>query len=130
VKLKPTDDEQIPEFLRPSQYFTLAARQGYSLCMVARRHIVSQSTSDDGTDKLWDAVNRQLHATLVGHKRSVNHCAWYPDGKVLASTSDDGFVKLWNATSFQLRSTLAGHKEWVNHCAWSPDGTVLASASP
>jgi WD40 repeat protein len=81
------------------------------------------------TLKLWDAELGKELATLKGHTRSVDSCAFSPDGRRIVSGSYDKTLKLWDGESGEEISTLKGHTDRVTACAFSPDGRHIISAS-
>lgn len=109
------------------------------------------SASSDGTVKLWDVatlrdawesptvaegrrsleeVERQLAPiVLAADERSVNDCAFFPDGSRVVSASSDRSIRIWDAESGALRRTLFGHERDVYGCAVNPEGTLIASVS-
>ncbi|HEV2706541.1 MAG TPA: WD40 repeat domain-containing protein [Pyrinomonadaceae bacterium] len=87
------------------------------------------SASNDGTVRLWDAMQAKLRRVLAAHSAIVRSVAWSPDGSRLASASDDGTVRLWDAQTGELLQTLAEHSNSVSSVAWSPDGLAIASSS-
>jgi WD40 repeat protein len=80
-----------------------------------------------GEVKLWNAVTRQVRATLKGHKSNVSCVVFSPDGKTLASASSDRMVKLWDVATEQELATFKGHVGGVSFVCFSPDGKTLAS---
>jgi len=70
-----------------------------------------------------------LRCKLDGHRGSITHFTWSPDGKVLASGSVDRTIRLWDAQTGQELRSLSGHSSSISSIAWSPDGKVLASSS-
>lgn len=90
-------------------------------------HMIA-SGSDDGTIKLWSAVDGRFLKTLTGHKDSVRRIAFSPNGRTIASASWDKTVKVWGTTDGRLLRTLAVDEGYVNSVAYSPDGRVLISA--
>jgi WD40 repeat protein len=70
---------------------------------------------------------------LEGHRYSVQHLAFAPDGRTLATggglAHNAGEVKLWDLATGQERTTLSGHAAAVVAVAYSPDGQFLATAS-
>jgi WD40 repeat protein len=113
------------------------------------RHLVSAAA--DGTmrgwpldfdDSLWEswvAGRKRLSfeeaeqalrpLDLSGHERSVNHCAYAPDGAFLVSASSDHSLRIWRMPDGALLRTLLGHDGEVNGCDVSDDGTRIVSVS-
>jgi WD40 repeat protein len=87
------------------------------------------TSSDDGTARLWQAIEGTERAVLTGHAGGVWDCAFSPDGTLLATTSDDHTARLWNLPDGTLHTVLTGHTDWVQRCAFSPDGALLATVS-
>ena len=69
-----------------------------------------------------------LSSTLVGHRDIVLHCAFSPDGRLLATCSADHTIILWDTKKSNARSTLKGHKAEVTAVAFSPDSYLLVSS--
>ena len=53
------------------------------------------TASQDGTAKLWDAVNGSELQILPGHSAIVTSVAFSPDGRRLASAGTDGIVQVF-----------------------------------
>jgi WD40 repeat protein len=96
------------------------------------------SASADDTLKLWEvASGRQLRLwdVTVGESpnalhedtRSVQTCAFSPDGHLVLSAYDRQ-LRLWDVASGQLRHLLTGHTDEVDACIFSPDGRLILSA--
>src|SRR5215813_3565113 len=70
---------------------------------------------------------------LAGHRYSVQHLAFAPDGHTLATGAglahNAGEVKLWDLATGRERATLAGHAASVEGVAFASDGQQLATAS-
>jgi WD40 repeat protein len=67
--------------------------------------------------------------TSVGHTGGVWHCAFSPDGTLLATVSDDATARLWRIAESTEHAVLTGHTGGVWSCTFSPDGILLATAS-
>ena len=63
--------------------------------------------------------------TYVGHRNSINACAWNPRGTAIATASEDGRLVVWDAGTGKELFALAGGDGSVWSCAWSPDGSRL-----
>src|SRR5262249_38370940 len=66
----------------------------------------------------WHFLNEKLRRSqsdprliFRGHKGTVFHAAFSPDGKTLASGGDDRRVILWDAATGRERAVLAGHTD-------------------
>ena len=78
------------------------------------------SGSYDNTIKLWDIVNGEEIATLVGHNFFVNTVCFSPCGKVLASGSNDNTIKIWDTVTYNELTTLIGHKKSISSICFQP----------
>ena len=77
----------------------------------------------DNSVKLWDVAQRkELLPSLDGHRGSITHLAFTPDGSRLGTASNDGMVKLWDAATHQELASFEG-----GCVAFSPDGNILAT---
>jgi WD40 repeat protein len=77
------------------------------------------------------ASSRQLTA-FEGHKDSVIHATFAPDGSTIVTSSLDGTVKLWDAETGKYISTLREEQnelDAVRHIAYSADGTKMVASS-
>ncbi len=77
------------------------------------------SGSNDGTIKIWDAVNESLLRTLTGHKNTVLNVAFSSDGLQIVSGSWDKTIKIWDTTNGSLVHTLRDHTAPVMSVAFS-----------
>jgi WD40 repeat protein len=78
---------------------------------------------------LWDTAEREVRATLAGHRGGTRCVAFAPDGRVLGSGGDDGLLRLWDVHTGQERVALEWHLDCVSSIAFAPDGLTLASGS-
>jgi WD40 repeat protein len=86
---------------------------------------------DDGTIRVWDALEGKLVQVFVGHEGMIYDVAWSPDGEWIASTTTlphDG-VRIWNSQTGQLQNRLpiiAGSLAWLQR-----DGNIwLTTGEP
>jgi WD40 repeat protein len=90
----------------------------------ARPYVVQAAT------KLYQAVlHLQESQVITGHRGSINHIAFSPDGQRIVTASDDNTASLWDAQSGQLLKVLDGHTSRVRNAAFSPDGQHIVTAS-
>ena len=82
------------------------------------------SAADDGTIRLWDAVQERS----LGSLRVGGHClAFNRDGTILGSGGRDGMVRLWDPARRELLDTLDQRGWGAVHClSFHPDGRLLA----
>ncbi|MCP4108968.1 MAG: hypothetical protein GY749_26130 [Desulfobacteraceae bacterium] len=72
---------------------------------------------------------------MQGHKASVNHATFSPDGKYVVTASDnfigksiDNTARLWNANTGELLNIMP-HEKCVEHVVFSHDGKKIVTAS-
>ncbi|KAF2087239.1 WD40 repeat-like protein [Saccharata proteae CBS 121410] len=89
---------------------------------------------------LWNPLDDSLkgcHATLTGHKKTVNVVKFFPSGDdttTLISGSADNTVCIWRSntqspTGFELVETLASHTASVNCLSVLPGSDIFVSGS-
>lgn len=76
---------------------------------------------------LPDQPRRGLVRTLAGHTNGVSHCAYSPDGALLATASNDRTARVWDAATGTTLRVFTGHDGPVSTCDISADGTLLAT---
>jgi formylglycine-generating enzyme required for sulfatase activity len=84
---------------------------------------------DDHRIFIWDTVDYELLATLVGHQSYVNGVVFSADETWLVSGSDDKTVAIWAMEEFRLLKQLEGHEDTVLRVDLNPDNTLIASIS-
>jgi eukaryotic-like serine/threonine-protein kinase len=82
----------------------------------------------------WYYLMRLCHGerrTLRGHKGSVYHAGFSPDGKTLVSCGEDGTVRFWDVATGQSLRTIPAQDQAgeVNSAEFSADGRTLVTAS-
>lgn len=85
------------------------------------------SSSKDGTVRVWNVEQRQVHFVLGGHTASVNAVRWGGEGAIYTASSDRT-VKVWNDQDGRLIRTLSDHAHWVNTLAISTDYLLRTGA--
>ena len=78
------------------------------------------SVGHDGTIKLWNSDTGELLTTILGHDKSINHCAFSSDGQQLVTSSWDKTVRVWNLNSFQETHRIGIHTSVVRCAVFSP----------
>ncbi len=84
------------------------------------------SNSMDNTLRIWDVRpfvqgggdNQRCVKIITGHmhnfEKNLIHCAWSPDGAMVAAGSADRFVYIWDTTTRRILYKLPGHLGAVN----------------
>jgi WD40 repeat protein len=87
------------------------------------------TASEDGTARIWSAVNGQHLARLQEHRGPVRSALFSPDGQHIVTASDDMTAKIWESITGECLATLKGHTKGVYRAAFSPDGLRVVTAS-
>jgi len=76
---------------------------------------------------VWSTRERRATACCAGFTGAVRHCAFSPDGRLLACSAEEPAVRLFDSvTGTQVALVDSGS---IGHrLAWSPDGRLLAVA--
>lgn len=59
-------------------------------------------------------------SSQIGDLRPLSHCAFSPEGSVLAVASWSGLVKLWSMPACDELMAFRGHTDRVSGIAWHP----------
>lgn len=89
--------------------------------------------------RLADARTHPAYAALRGHRGSISHVLFSPDGKLILTAGKDETARVWDALTGSLLSTLrlsgqappgdsALKSSAVSNAVFSPDGTRVAMA--
>ncbi|MCE9630277.1 MAG: protein kinase [Planctomycetia bacterium] len=108
-----------PRGLGPSSTFLTFGPDGDRLVMTGEKNELH----------VWNALDGQPIASLLGHAAAVTAVAYSPDGRQIAGGATNGHVRLWNAESFACERVLLGHDGAITTLAFRPDGETLASGS-
>jgi WD40 repeat protein len=81
-----------------------------------------------GEVRLWDAATGQQLHLLTGHKTTIYHVAFSPDGARLATLSY-GQLRLWNTQTGALVKEVTQNTLASGQMAFQPDGKMLVIAS-
>ncbi|MEE8572389.1 MAG: LpqB family beta-propeller domain-containing protein, partial [Gemmatimonadota bacterium] len=69
------------------------------------------------------------HAVLQGHKETLYHIGFSPDGTRVVTASMDGTARIWRVDGMGEPVVLSGHSSEVYTAAFSPDGAHVVTAS-
>ena len=102
--------------------------------MVVRHCAVSQtdnpliaSASHDLSVRIWNPQTGEQIASMMGHTRSIDHCAFSPDGLSLVTCGWDKTVRVWDLTTFQQKYSFTNHSTVLHCCTYSPCGNKILS---
>ncbi|EDN71253.1 WD-40 repeat protein [Beggiatoa sp. PS] len=88
--------------------------------------VSSGPTSAMPPNQMTQSTNTGL--TLSGHRGSVYHASFSPNGQRMITTSSDGTARLWDNTGQQLVE-FKGHTGDIYRAAFSPNGQRIVTAS-
>ncbi|KAI9151029.1 hypothetical protein H9P43_009644 [Blastocladiella emersonii ATCC 22665] len=83
----------------------------------------------DKTLRLWNAGDRRLVKSFLGHGWEILDVDIAKDSSMFASCGGDKSVFVWDVPSATLLRKMAGHTQRVNTVAFNDTATVLASGS-
>jgi len=94
------------------------------------------SNAMDNTLRIWDirpfASDERCVKIITGHKhnfeKNLLHCAWSPDGAMVAAGSADRFVYVWDTTTRKILYKLPGHLGSVNDVDFHKVEPIVLSA--
>ena len=76
--------------------------------------------------KLWDVQSGELLRTLTGHRGTIGHLAFSPDGVSLTSADNRGAIRFWNVEEGKTKGSQRD-PSYTGHLAdFSPDGRSIA----
>jgi WD40 repeat protein len=88
------------------------------------------TVSEEGTTKIWDALDGRPRLHLQGkHRSAVRALSWSPDSRQLVTASADGTAIVWDPARGQELTTLRGHTSAISSVSWCPDRKRLATGS-
>ena len=101
--------------------------------------VLNRWYADDYTVKLWDVATGKNTATLLEHKKSVNHLTFSPDGQYLVSSVNEHAIfrdpgtgnPLWSITGEKIEPipNSTQDREVVGPIRFSADGRTFVSAN-
>ena len=88
------------------------------------------TASDDGTARLWDAIDGTPRSKPMQHQERVNSAVFSPDGKTLAAGYVDGTLGLWDVGTGAARHMVESGGHRIHSVAWNSTGDLLVTAGP
>lgn len=85
------------------------------------------SGANDGTIKIWDAVDGECKLSPSGHSEGIYSLAWSQDGQRLASASKESIIKIWNTENGRCMAWVQGQSQLIRSLSWSPDGRLAGA---
>lgn len=98
-------------------------------CAFSRDGQRCASASEDGTVRVWSAVDGGSIALLASSGSRLRRLALSSDGRRAVSAGSGDTATLWDVDRQSRIADLAGHDDCVNWCGFSPDDRVVATAS-
>jgi len=77
--------------------------------------------------RIWDAAAGARKAEMKGHRATITHLAWAPDGRRVASGSTDQTVRVWSADGTPIRTLEAGERVFAVEFTRAGDRMVVAA---
>lgn len=91
--------------------------------------ILAQVEGNSSPDPMVVNVKEQKFAdVLPGHRGSVLHVSFSPDGQRVVTACEDGLIRIWQVADWKVLATLTGHVGPVHWADFSADGKWIASA--
>jgi WD40 repeat protein len=97
--------------------------------VAARSTTSTLAIANDNLVTLYDERGEQVRSTLKGHRGTIVHLAFSPDGAWLVSSARDRTARLWHVATGTTHAVLDGHRGAVIAADFSPDGRTLLTAS-
>jgi WD40 repeat protein len=98
-----------------------------SVAFAPNGHLVVAGMTS-GLLRVWDTVDFEEVAQLVGHTHEMWTVAFSSDGSLIASGSRDATIRVWDGRTFGMLG-LCEHDGDVYSVAFSPDNSLIASGS-
>jgi WD40 repeat protein len=87
------------------------------------------TTSASRRARLWNALNGDKIADLIGHRREIVWADFSPDGSLLVTASFDHTAQVWDGLTGDKIATLRGHTNGVSRAVFDPAGARIVTAS-
>jgi WD40 repeat protein len=102
----------------------LAPDVGYHSVAFSPDSTLFAAGADDGTIRIWHAVDGGLVRELMGHTRLVSSLVFTQDGSRLISCDDGGEIRIWDLTcrNKPVRLACEGGKDVPTTLSFSRDG--------
>jgi WD40 repeat protein len=99
-------------------------------CSLSKDSRFIVSSDENGSLKLWDAVNSMLIQTLNNHYNCINKVRLSPDGNCFASCSSDHKIYLYDLRYHsRILQQYSNHETSVNCIDFHPTGNYLISGA-